>query len=280
MKLIFLHIPKAGGTTLESILLDRQSAGQALRLGKAVPPDEFRRWPQERRNGISLLMGHIPFGMHRLLGSDDVRYLTIFRDPVERAISHYYYIKRHPTHWLHDELRRRSLSLRDFALSDLTSQLDNGQVRLLAGCEDTGIPTSDDMVEKAIDNIQKWFVGFGSLERFDESLLLLKHVLCWNDLPVYLLRNVGHDKKAVSQEDRQAIRERNHYDFALYQWAQDEFSRRIGEIDGFAAELRTFEAANKAYALGYESGRREGLALATARSPTRRIRRKLKSIFS
>ena len=260
--------------------MERQSAGQALRLGKAVPPDEFRKWPEERRSGINLLMGHIPFGMHRLLGSADVRYLTIFRDPVERAISHYYYIRRHPTHWLHDEVCGRSLSLRDFALSDLTSQLDNGQVRLLAGCEDTSVPTSDEMVEDAIDIVQQWFIGFRILERFDESLLLLKDALSWNDLPVYRLRNVGHDKQAVSQEDRQAIRERNRYDFALYQWAQDEFSRRISKIDGFAAELQTFEAANKAYTLGYESGRADEIALAAARSPARRVRRKLKSLFS
>lgn len=280
MKLIFLHIPKAGGTTLESILIKRQRKGVVLRLGKAVPPEQFCQWPEVRRESVGLLIGHVPFGIHAFMGSEDIRYLTIFRDPIARTISHYYYIKRHPTHWLHGKVTRDLMSLRDFALSNLTSQLDNGQVRLLAGCEDMRLKVSDAMVEQAIDNIQGWFAGFGILERFDESLLVLRDALSWQDMPVYRVRNVGHDKPEASPQDRDAIGERNRFDQALYTWAQEEFSRQLDRLVDVDRELQILKTANEAYNRGYGEGRAEERRIISTRSPIRRVQRKLRSLLS
>lgn len=279
MKLIFLHIPKAGGTTLESILKRKQFPGTSVRLGKATSVQEFRDWPEERRRRVTLVTGHFGFGLHEALGSGDIKYLTVFRDPVERAISHYHYVKRHPSHWLHREVVGNSMSLKEFISTRVTTQLDNGQVRLIAGCEDPGVRVSGDLVDDAIANLQRWFISFGILERFDESLILFKKRLGWSDYPGYRKKNTGDDKESVSQDDRNAIRECNRYDEALYSWASRAFDDQLGRIKGLGSELHVLGAANAAYAEGLREGYESGRAAAVARSPLRRLRRKLGSAF-
>jgi hypothetical protein len=61
------------------------------------------------RNALSstasfrVLSGHYPYGVHRLYGIDDPRYFVMLREPIDRAISHYFFIQacdgpdyRHP----------------------------------------------------------------------------------------------------------------------------------------------------------------------------------------
>ena len=65
--------------------------------------------------------------------SGETTYITVLRDPVDRIASHYYYAKRYPTHYLHKEITGRNMSLQDYASARLSDELDNGQVRMLAG---------------------------------------------------------------------------------------------------------------------------------------------------
>jgi len=66
--LIFLHIPKAAGTTLHSILESHYAAENTHSI---YDPDEaareFAAWPLEKREPIRLLKGHLAFGLHELL---------------------------------------------------------------------------------------------------------------------------------------------------------------------------------------------------------------------
>mgnify|MGYP005851490531 CR=1 FL=1 len=237
------------------------------------------QWPAERRESISLLMGHFPFGAHAMLGSDDARYLTMFRDPVERVISHYYYVRRHPSHYLHSEVIGKSMSLQDYVQSNLTTELDNGQVRLVAGCENPNVRVSDDMVDDAIAHLKHWFISFGVLERFDESLILFRKDLGWADYPVYLTRNVANNKESVLQDERDAIREHNRFDESLYSWVCDAFAERLNGVEDFDRLLGTLRASTDAYARGYYKGRQEELAAVASRNLIRRVRHKVSSFF-
>ena len=100
--LIFLHIPKAAGTTLNRIFRRRYRKSDIYMFdGSYEKLDTFKKLPPERRRQIRLLCGHMPFGMHKyLLRLAD--YITILRDPVDRIVSHYFYVRRKTTHYLHE----------------------------------------------------------------------------------------------------------------------------------------------------------------------------------
>src|SRR3954465_2721588 len=68
--LIFLHIPKAAGTTLGDFLLRHyQPGGKVFRFtGAPGQLAAFRGLPQEERDGFDVLSGHVHFGIDSALG--------------------------------------------------------------------------------------------------------------------------------------------------------------------------------------------------------------------
>lgn len=242
--LIFLHIPKAAGSTLHPVL-ERHYSKRAYRT-ITVPEqlEAFKQLPQTERGRIRLLKGHMPFGMHAWLEGRS-RYVTLLRHPAERVVSHYYYVKRRPGHYLHHHLAA-GMDLAEFASAGLSGELDNGQVRLLSG-HDQDIPCGHctrDLLDTAQRNIEQHFAVAGLTERFDESLVLMAIELGWNWTPYYLNRNVTQDKPVARQIDPvalKAIEQANALDFELYDWAsrrfQTQLARRQPEVDARIAQL-------------------------------------------
>lgn len=249
--LIFLHIPKAAGSTLHPVL-ERHYSKRAYRT-ITVPEqlEAFKQLPQTERRCTHLLKGHMPFGMHAYLEGRS-RYITLLRHPAERVVSHYYYVKRRPGHYLHHHLER-GMGLAEFASAGLSGELDNGQVRLLSG-HDQDIPCGQctrDLLDTAQRNIEQHFAVAGLTERFDESLVLMAIELGWKWTPYYLNRNVTQDKPVAKQIDPvalKAIEQANPLDFELYEWASRRFQsqvvRRQPEIDARVAQLHR---ANRLY---------------------------------
>jgi glycosyltransferase involved in cell wall biosynthesis len=248
--LIFLHIPKAAGTTLHSILEGHYPPSSCYSI---YDPDEaakeFVQWPRERREPIRLLKGHVAFGLHEsLIG--ETTYITLLRDPVDRIMSHYYYAKRMPSHYLYNKITERTMSLQDYASAGLTDELDNGQVRLLAGiASDKSVPIGacdTNLLNLAKSHIERHFCVAGLSERFDESLALMAIQLGWDWTPSYESLNVTPERPGKGQVDpaaRAAIERANPLDCELYAWAKhrfealldqhrDEVTRLVGRIQG------------------------------------------------
>ena len=242
--LIFLHIPKAAGSTLHPVL-ERHYSKRAYRT-ITVPQqlEAFKQSPEAERRQVRLLKGHMPFGMHTYLEGRS-RYVTLLRHPAERIVSHYYYVKRRPGHYLHHHIAA-GMGLAEFASAGLSGEMDNGQVRLLSG-HDQDIPCGQctrDLLDTAQRNIEQYFAVAGLTERFDESLVLMAIELGWNWTPYYLNRNVTQDKPVARQIDPvalKAIEQANPLDFELYEWASQRFqtqlARRQPEVDTRIAQL-------------------------------------------
>lgn len=222
---IFVHIPKTGGTTLHTILRKAYRDGffdnnRAQRLGE---PD-FKTMSSEAKEKVQLVKGHVQFGFHRFaLDPDSVRYFTFLRDPVDRVESLYRHIVRVEMHPLHAEVAE--MDLREFALGNLSKDVDNGQVRFLCGGRIAHGEVDRDHLDRAKQNIEDRFVFVGQMDRFDDSVVKLAESLDWNRVPRYDRRNVAPPAsgRLVDDELDAVIRERNVYDDELRSWARERF---------------------------------------------------------
>lgn len=229
--LIFLHVPKAAGTTLHPIL-ERHFA-KDVRHSIYDDVEErmarFRALPLTERSKIRLMKGHFRYGLHdSLIGK--TTYITLLRDPVERVVSHYFYVKRTPRHYLYDQVVSRKMSLADYVGSGITGELDSGQVRLLSGVDQT-IPygaCTREHLDMAKRHVEQNFALVGLSERFDESLALMCIVLGWDWLPYYRNLNVtkGRPKhRDIDPDVIATICETNRFDIELYKWASERFDQ-------------------------------------------------------
>lgn len=249
--IIFLHIPKTAGLTMVSILEREYPPDQIFLFRKrANPPRDRQAFLNESetfRSQLKLIRGHLAFGIHADLKQPST-YFTLLRDPVERVVSHYYYVLQNPTHHLYDKVRGMSLS--DYVTSGVTREVRNGQTNMVAGMaasEDSG--SDQDRLNQAKENLQQYFSVVGTTERFDETLILLREAFGWS-LPVYSRQNVTQNRPQVSSLSAQelaVIRAYNSLDLALYEYANQLLDQKIDACPFFGLKLAYFKLRNRWY---------------------------------
>lgn len=261
--IIFLHIPKTAGTTLHRIIERQYSADGIHSFGSdnqgAVR--DFKSMPEAQRAKIKVLKGHMAFGLHKFLPQPSV-YIGMLRDPTERVISYYYHILRDPSHYLHQHVVSHQLSLKDVVSSELTPDLDNGQVRLVSGVWNE-VPRGScflGMLDQAKRNIEEHFAVTGLVEEFDASLMLLMRAFGWRWYNLlYVRENVAPDRPTrqdLSQDTLAVIRQYNELDLALYDFVRDAFEAEKRDCRYLAARLRVFQMFNRASNLLLRPARR------------------------
>ena len=88
-KIIFLHIPRTGGTTFRDILERFYHSENVIEIKKFIESEEtIRTYTKDEQSKIKLIKGHLNFGIHELINGD-CKYITFLRDPVKRAYSHF-----------------------------------------------------------------------------------------------------------------------------------------------------------------------------------------------
>lgn len=248
--LIFLHIPKSGGTTLHGIIESQYPADRIYTIDSRdvrASIAAFKALPEAERRRLRVLKGHMAFGLHAWLPQPST-YITLVRHPVERAISHYYHIRRTPHHTHHATVVGQNLSLHAFMETGVSRLVDNGQVRALAAAEEVpyGRCTAD-LLDRAIAHIEGYFTLVGLTERFDETLVLLQRALGWR-VAMYRPRNVGSNRPPtadVPAETLQFIADLNEFDLRLYDYAVQRFAEATAAYGPeFAAAVARFRRGN------------------------------------
>lgn len=251
---IFLHIPRTAGVTLDAILERQYKLDRFFSLYSPEDVDKFKKISPEDKQKIDLLNGHfMSCGVHELL-PQPCTYITIMRNPIDRIISHYYFVRRSRSHYLHEEILSREMSLKDYVSSEISIEVNNGQTRLIAGWkENPGIGIGKcppEMLETAKKNIEEHFAVVGLTEEFDKTLVLFKQALGWTET-FYTKRNQTKNRKAVKevpQEIIKIIESYNDLDLELYKFAQTRFQETIErQGDVFERELQKFLSLNEKY---------------------------------
>jgi Galactose-3-O-sulfotransferase len=246
--LIFLHLPKNGGTTLHGLLERLYPADQTFSIlvvdNDKLNIDEFIALSEAERAKIKLLKGHMHFGLHNYLVGPS-KYITFLRRPEDRIKSYYHYAKKRPEHRLYNKIMEGDSSFLNFIETMYENDLHNGQIRLISGLTHG---TEAEMLEKAIKNIEEHFSFVGLLDHYDESLLLLSKLYGWG-LPYYKHRNKGQYGKKQAEEAKilEAIHSRNQGDLALYAYVQERFESLKKTSPNLPFKLQQLSLANKLY---------------------------------
>jgi Sulfotransferase family len=224
---IFIHIPKAAGTTVNR-LIEREYPLFEIFSVDPVFSNWSRRhlWslPPERLKRFRIFKGHMPFGLHKIL-PQPATYFAVFRDPISRVISAFYFMRNytlHPQYW---KFRRLNWQLEDFVRN---SPRDNVQTKMVAGAPYEE-PCTPEIFEKAKHNLRNHFSVVGLSERFEDSLALMKIRYGWK-LDSYHSFNITRSrprKRELPQAILDLITDKNSFDIALYQLASELFQKSM-----------------------------------------------------
>ena len=99
--LVFLHIPKTGGTTLTEIIERQIGVNHFYDVKKDIR--KAVKFIDDKE--IKCIKGHMPFGIHKYI-KKSCKYITMVRDPFDTAISSYYYILRKKNHHLYEKVKK------------------------------------------------------------------------------------------------------------------------------------------------------------------------------
>lgn len=250
-RLIFLHVPKTAGSSMRGILYMNYKKSQiflAREMWKGNP--NFHHLTDEQKRDILLLMGHMPFGLHRFLPGESFEYFTLLREPVDRIISLYKHIQRFPDHHFAAEMKKHEYSLSDFFNLRLSPAFDNCQVRMLAEAMDVPFgELTEDHLEAAKHNLEKYFPLAGVQDQFDEFILLLSARYRWR-IPYYrrmkVNRNRDNNKTEISASEKSLILKYNALDEELYRFVKNRFQTLLKNTEpNIEAKLVTFRKRNK-----------------------------------
>lgn len=234
--LIFLHIPKSAGTTVNRLIEGEYPLFQIFSVDPVFSRSSCRHlWslPPERLKRFRIFKGHMPFGLHKIL-PQPATYFAVFRDPIDRVISAFYFMRNyvlHPQYWT---FRRLNWQLEDFVRN---SPRDNVQTKMVAGAPYEQ-PCTPEIFERAKHNICNHFSIVGLSERFEESLALMKIRYGWK-LESYHSFNITRSrprKRELPQTTLNLIGEKNSFDIALYRLASELFQE---SVDQNAAAVNT-----------------------------------------
>ncbi|HEX2484036.1 MAG TPA: hypothetical protein VHQ66_01975 [Myxococcota bacterium] len=218
--IVSVHIPKTGGVTFREALA--AAAGGRVVLDyddRPLAPRSFARALRERLRRVELppdaraVHGHFVASKYRRR-YPNARFVTWFRDPVERLASHYYYWLREPDP--KNATCRRLLEERlDIVAFGALPEMRDVHARFLGA-----VPVED-------------FAFVGLTEAFDEGMALFQRLFGLATPPTSPRRNANPERRGERYDlapDVRAALERIHAaDVALYARARARFEALRGD---------------------------------------------------
>jgi len=223
---VLVHMPKAGGTTLTNVL----HSIYGPRLMMATPrygwrqawTPEFRAEVRARRDYWHAFAGHTAFGIHALFGRPAI-YFSSVRDPVERFLSYYSYVRSH--HWHHHHARAENRGPGEFyrLQRDLQDpELYTFQCQLICGRRD--FATAREFVERR-------YSAVAPVSLLGPSIDLIRSQMGWPEINVPFLNRAIDRAHAsdMTEADRRALAEGNQSDADLVRFCEDMTARCLAK---------------------------------------------------
>jgi hypothetical protein len=217
--MLFLHLPKTGGTSIRHMLEAAYPSDLRafIYASAGIPTNEFASLPADVRAHFRLVFGHYSYGLHESVPGP-WRYVTIVREPVARFVSDYQRALRFPRNERDLRIQAEKLTLEQALDERLV--LDNQITRRIAGAHGVPFGSQDtQLLDTAREHLDRDFAAVLMLERMAASVAMLEEVM-GRKLPT-----VGHDNRgrgshpdALEGALRDRIAETNRLDVALYDY--------------------------------------------------------------
>jgi len=236
--LIFIHVPKCGGSTVGHALASAfreceflpthySRIGESHRTGDSflTRSDVVKyvgEMNYEARNDIRFISGHLAYpGIHALFKKTP-RYVVFFRHPLERSLSHYFFLKKRvlSNGFLTDNLKK-GLFEYNGALRSFSSWLENNprfhnyMTKYFKDIpEENDIFVDQNDLDATQQALQDAFIGITENLNMDLQYLSLK----WGVREI-VSKNISNRISEVKPEDVLAVNKHCALDLSLYQWA-------------------------------------------------------------
>ena len=221
-KLLFEHVPKCGGTSIINYLASQYSRDRIFAIDGNNPEANiarFRKLPREVFNYIDLIAGHNAHHLVDILPANWLKF-TLLRDPIDRIVSHYYYVLESPGHYLHQAVKQPGMTLEDYATSGLSHELQNYYTCLFLGISDDAVKQDPaGAANRAFSLLSDDYDVVGVLEHLQAALDTLAEKAGF--VQPYIPRRLNQTKHRIKLTDvqdstRRAIAEVNSADVLLY----------------------------------------------------------------
>ena len=252
---IFLHIPKTAGVTIRHLIRRQYQETEMFHGNLLLEKDIIEAMGSlsvEQKYQIRMLWGHLIFGVHNHLPESSA-YFTFLRDPIERTISHYYYVLSRPEEFeIAKYIAEENIGFHEALERELIRDIQNVQTRMIAGLPYDFPPNTytEEHLEIAKHNLSNHFAVVGLVERFDESLLLLKRAFGWGNI-YYNRQNKTPSRPyqgEIPPETMALIEKENSLDIKLYKFAQQLFAKQLAQQDDhFVKALNQFKFWNQTF---------------------------------
>ncbi|HEX9425683.1 MAG TPA: sulfotransferase family 2 domain-containing protein [Pyrinomonadaceae bacterium] len=236
---LFLHIPKTGGSSFLTVLGNVFGERRVRRLRRAeeMAQAQIDRIISGEIQDIDCLVGHFP--IHAFAKClDTFRPFTILRDPVDRVMSLFRFLKSAP----HSEIERlglpESFGFDDFIESRVPenhAQTRNMMCRMLCGDAEISDPSAaafwqprdpGALVDQALATLRG--IDFGLVEDMQSTQTLLQHAWATKfNLGEYRKNATGTPGAEWTARNIQRIVDLNTLDVALYHEAKVLFYTRV-----------------------------------------------------
>lgn len=239
----FIHIPKTAGTNLKEYFHQAlpnyevcfvywpQTLGFRHQCQQPIclPPEVCARAQPAFAKQFRVFFGHV--GFNRFPQNPDAVFAAFVRAPLARTQSWFGHILRNG----YGNERLLKAVQKDTGYGEIierfqVTQLDNGQVRMLAGVSKPYGQITEADFQKACKNIEERFSFLGITERFNRSVDLLFHNL---DLPRHKMpdsMNRGDSRQGMDTT-LSADAPYAYWDVRLYEFAQEHFERALRDAN-------------------------------------------------
>ncbi|XP_066288201.1 uronyl 2-sulfotransferase-like [Branchiostoma lanceolatum] len=246
---LYNRLPKCGSNTMKVLIRELKNRNrfqffEDKEYGmKALPTELLRQFVQmvDKLPRPSIYEKHIYYVDFQTFGKQQPTYINLVRDPLERRISGYYYMRFGRIEGNQKEKRteeERAQTFDDCVLNNLWECDEFGpktfiMTQFFCGQESICMEPSQMAVERAKENIRRHYAVVGVLEEFSSFLRVLEVVMpqffrgaqdTWREAES---KQMEHQKTAIkippSEESREIMRQRLHLDYQVYDFIKERF---------------------------------------------------------
>jgi hypothetical protein len=259
--LVFLHIPKTAGVSVRSVISANFHADRIAHV--MYEQCESRNHIEAVLKANDFVHGHFRYELIHDMAHPR-RLVTFLRNPVERSLSQYYFLRKHDPQKVRGLMERRCVEIaRSHSVEDFF-HLDCADVELIIDAQVKSLLTAAQLsspsaswVECALSNL-RGFDFFGLTERMSESV---ESMCCDFGWPI------AESAPLVNQTERPAadrglrravdvISERSAKDLLFYQKAVAIFSEKLKSrlgVEGSQRKLMARKSEVERYSTGLSS---------------------------